>query len=207
MSHFIVYGLPRSRTHWLSHFLSYGDHQCRHEIAQYMRTADDLRAWLTQENTGTAETAAAPAWRLIHHYRPDIKAVVVRRPAVEVVASLLRIDLAGIGTYDAARLRKGMAYLDRCLDQIERLPSVLTVRFADLAQEETCARLFEHCLPYAHDHSWWSFMSGLNLQTNTRALMRYRFAHRAQIDRFKGELKAELRRLRRAGAFATACPS
>jgi len=201
MSHFVVYGLPRSRTNWLSHFLSYGDHKCYHEAAMFMRGVDDLRSWLAMENSGSAETAAAPAWRLIHHYRPDIRAVVVRRPVEEVVASLLAIDLSGVGAYDADKLRKGMVYLDRCLDQIERLPGVLSVRFADLANEETCARVFEHCLPHAHDHEWWAFMNRLNLQTDTRALLRYRFAHRAQIDRFKAELKAELRRLKRAGAF------
>ncbi len=201
MTHFVIYALPRSRTHWLSHFLTYGDHKCYHEAAMFMRGVDDLRAWLAQDSTGACETAAAPAWRLIHHYRPDIRAVVVRRPVDEVVASLLRLDLAGVGAYDAATLAKGIAYLDRCLDQIESQPGALAVRFADLATEKTCARIFEHCLPYAHDPSWWRFLSELNLQTNTRALLRYRFAHRPQIGRFKAALKAELRRLARAGAF------
>jgi hypothetical protein len=202
VSHFIVYGLPRSRTNWLSHFLSYGDHECRHEMAQYMRGVDDLKSWLSQENMGAAETAAAPGWRLIHHYRPDIRAVVVRRPVDEAMASLLRLDLGGIAAYDAERLRKGIAYLDRCLAQIERqVPDVLSVRFANLTREETCARLFEHVLPCRHDHRWWDYMQRLNLQVNSRALMRYRLAHRAQIDRFKAACWAELRRLKESGAF------
>lgn len=200
---FIVYCLPRSRSNWLSHFLSYGDCKAYHEQCMYMRSVDDMKSWLAQENTGACETAASPGWRLIHHYRPDIKVVVVRRPVEEVVGSMLKIDLSGIAAYDPEKLRRGMVYLDRCLDQIEQQPGVLSVTFADLAREETCAKVFEHCLPYRHDSEHWKFMSGLNLQVNMRALMRYRMAYRPQIDRLKAECWSEIRRLYNSGAFDT----
>lgn len=201
-SPFIVFALPRSRTSWLSHFLSIGDFKCYHEQCMYMRSVDDLKAWLAQDNTGAAETGAAPGWRLIKHFRPDIRTLVVRRPVDEVVASLLKIDLTGVGAYEETKLRKGMLYLDRCLDQIEQQPGTLSVKFADLANEETCARVFEHCLPYKHHHDWWAEMAALNLQINTRALLRYRFTHRAQIDAFKAECWSTLRGLREAGQIA-----
>lgn len=201
MTPFIIYGLPRSRTAWLSHFLSIGDFKCYHESTAYMRTIDDLKSWLAQDYTGTAETAAAPGWRLINHYRPDIKQVVIRRPMSQVVASLLNQDLSMIGSYEEESLRKGMAYVDGYLDQIAALPGVLSVPYADLANEETCARVFEHCLPYKMPHEWWREMSALNIQVNQRALLRYRFAYKRQIDAFKSACRADLKRLAKEGAF------
>lgn len=197
MTPFIVYALPRSRTFWLSHFLSAGDYKCGHEQAMFMRTVADVRSWLAQDFTGTAETGAAPGWRLIQHYRPGIKVLVVRRPASEVVESVLRLDLTGIGHYERPVLERGIAYLDRMLDQIEaEAANVLSVRFADLEREGVCARIFEHCLPYVHDPERWAFFASMNLQVNSRALMRYRFTHRPQIAAFKSACWRELRRLR-----------
>ena len=199
---FIVYGLPRSRTYWLSHFLSYGDTKCYHEACMYMRSIDDMRSFLSQDNTGAAETAAAPGWRLIHHYRPDIRAVVVRRPVEDVVKSLLAVDMSGVARYDVALAHKSMSYLDRYLDQIEaNVPGAVSVRFDDLADQETCRRVFEHCLPYRFDAAWWEAFAPINLQINSRAMMRYRFAHRPQIDAFKAQCWAELRKLAKSGAF------
>lgn len=199
---FIVYGLPRSRTFWLSHFLSYSDFQCYHEHCQFMRLIEDMKSALSMNNTGYSETAASPAWRLIQHYRPDIKTVVVRRPVEDVVNSLMNIDLTGVATFDPTLLVKSMCNLNRYLDQIEaNVPGALSVRYEDLKTEETCARVFEHCLPYRFDPSWWREFNAINLQVNHRALMRFRFAHRPQIDAFKLAAKNELRRLANAGAF------
>lgn len=197
---FLVMGLPRSRTHWLSHFLGYGDYKCGHEQAMYMRSVADLKSWLSQDWTGSSETAVSPGWRLIRHYRPDLKVLIVRRPVEEVVDSLMRIDLSGIATYGRDRVETGMRYLDRMLDQAEaEMGNVLTVRFHELENEETCASAFEHCLPYKFDNAWYEIFKPMNLQINTRALMRYRLAHRVQIDGFKSACRSELRRLREAG--------
>jgi len=99
-------------------------------------------------------------------------------------------------------VRKSMNNLNRYLDQIvANIPGVLEVGFDDLRGEEACKRVFERCLPYDHNHGWWEAFDRANLQINTRALMRYRFAHRPQIDAFKSACKAELRRLAKAGAF------
>lgn len=163
---YIVYALPRSRTYWLSHFLSYGDWHCGHDELRTMRSLDDVRAWLSQPNTGTVETSAAPWWRLA----ADVPAVVIRRPVEDVLESLMHVGIR----FDVDRLTAAMHKLDRKLDQIERrLPNVLSVQYADLASETTCARIFEHCLPYRHDALWWKRLSPLNLQINWLALVRY----------------------------------
>lgn len=166
---FVVCSLPRSRSAWLSQFLTYGDHYCGHEQLRYMRSLDDVQAWLNQPNTGTCETAAAPFWRLLKKYSPDVKIVTVRRPVDEVVDSLRRAGLQ----LDESVINK-MVKLDKKLDQLEaRMPNVLSVQFKDLEDENTCKTIFEYCLPYKHDHQWWSDTSARNVQINLPALHRY----------------------------------
>ena len=178
---FVIFALPRSRTAWLSRFLSYGDWFCGHEELRHVRSLDDVRAWFSQGQIGTAETAGAPWWRLLERFAPYSPVVVVRRPVDEVVESLTRIP--GL-TFDRAWLQTAMWRLDRKLDQIEaRLPGVLSVRYDDLANEATCARVFEHCLPYAHDAAHWSRLSPVNVQANMPALVKYMQAYRPALEK------------------------
>lgn len=175
---FIVYSLPRSRSFWLSRYLSYRDWHCGHDEIRHVRSMDDVRSWFSQPCTGTVETAGAPWWRLVSR---DVRTVVVRRPVAEVVGSLERQG------FSPEMMHHLMARLDHKLDQIEaRVPNVLSVRFADLAQEETCARVFEHCLPYEHDPKWWALMSPINLQDDLPAQVRYAVAYKPQMDKMAG---------------------
>lgn len=136
---------------------------------------DDVRAWFSQGAVGTVETAAAPFWRLLPS---GVRTVVVRRPVADVVASMARLGFA-----EAPSLAL-MRRLDQKLDQIERrVPDVMSVQFADLESEEGCSRVFEHCLPYQHDHGWWQTMAPLNLQINMVHLLRYFQAYRAPLEK------------------------
>lgn len=168
---YVIFALPRSRTAWLSHFLTYGDWTCGHEQLRHMRTLDDVKAWFSQPCTGTAETAGAKWWRLLDSHAPGVKVVTIRRPVGEVVDSLMALPGC---TFDRDLLTQGMIAFDRKLDQIEaRIPGVLSVRFDELADEATCAAIFEHCLPYAHDSARWAALAPINIQIDMRAAMRY----------------------------------
>jgi hypothetical protein len=172
-SPFIIYGMPRSRTFWLSRFLAYSDWDCGHDELRHARSLDDVATWFKRPNIGTVETAAAPFWRLIPS---GVRSLVVRRPVSDVIDSFKRI-----GFEVDERI---ISRLDAKLNQIEaRVPSVLSVQFADLGDEATCARMFEHCLPYQHDHAWWKMFAALNLQTNFANTVRYYNAYRPQLDK------------------------
>lgn len=178
---FFVLGLPRSRTAWLARFLTYREWSCGHEELRHVRNLDDVRSWFEQPCVGSAETGAAPFWRLFEKYAPNAPIVVVRRPVAEVVKSLLAIP--GV-LFATDYLEKIARKLDRKLDQIEgRLPNVLSVQFDDLRREDICARVFEHCLPYAHDHGHWKRLTKVNVQADMQALMRYVVAYRPQIEK------------------------
>lgn len=175
-----MYSLPRSRTFWLSQFLSASGWHCGHDELRHARAMEDITAWLKQPQTGSAETLAAPFWRLTQNLCPDIKTVVVRRPVVEVVESLMALGLP----FDRSILTRNMTKLDRKLDQIEdRVPGVLSVKFTDLADEATCARLFTHCLSLDHQPERWALFNAANLQTSMLATLRYANAYAPQLDR------------------------
>ena len=176
MPPFVVFALPRSRTAWLSQFLTYGDWACTHEELRHARTVEDLKAWAALPNLGTVETIAAPYWRTLRSLRPDARVVVVRRPVSEVVASLERFGLGG------PEMARGLDRLDAKLRQIAaRWPKALSVSFADLDDEATCRAIFEHCLPYAHDSARWREMAGMNIQCSLPHLIRYVRANLPQM--------------------------
>ena len=174
---FIVLGLPCSRTYWLSRFLSYRDWHCGHDELQHMRSLDDCRTWFTQPNVGTVETAAAPFWRL---FPKDAVVVTIRRPVDDSLASVMRI-FPGI---DTGAMRRTLEAVDRKLDQVEaRAANVMSVRFADLKNEWTCAAIFEKCLPYQHDPDWWAALDPTVISGNLAAQARYCQAYLPQLQK------------------------
>lgn len=179
MPPFVILSLPRSRSRWLSCFLSYGDWQCGHDEIRHFRALDDVKSWLAQPNTGSAETGAAPFWRLLLKYQPDARIITIRRPVTEVIHSL---QATGVPFDDT--LVPLIWRLDRKLDQIEhRVPNVRSFNYHDLQDEAVCAELFEHCLPYQHDPAWRRQLDAMNLQINLAHQMRYFHAHRPQLEK------------------------
>ena len=182
---FVIFALPRSRTAWLSKFLSYGDYICGHEELRHCRTLDDVRTWFKQPCIGSAETAAAPFWRTLGKIAPDAKILVVRRPIEDVVESLRRLPLQ----FDWDHTIRELKALDRKLDQIEARLDCLSVQFADMDREDTCARIFEHCLPYAHDHNHWQKWDWTNVQCDMPAIARYFAAYRPQLEKLASTVR------------------
>lgn len=191
-SPFLILALPRSRTFWLSRFLSHGGWTCGHDQARHVRGMDDVRSWLAQDYVGTVETAAAPWWKLAVRERPDLKIVVIRRNPEHVLESLMRIP--GV-TFDRDALVRTIRQLDRKLSRIERDHACLSLSFDDLNQEAACAKLFEHCLGEPHDHGWWKALAPLNLQINFPAIVRYQHAHQKQLARVKEVMNREVKAL------------
>jgi hypothetical protein len=177
---FIIYALPRSRTFWLSRFLSHGPTKCGHDELRHVRGMDDVKSLLDMPNYGSAETAAAPWWRLIHTMRPDLKVVIVRRPVADVVDSIMATGVA----FDRQKLVTAMTRLDAKLDQIgARVPGALEVGFEDLNNEAVCAQVFEHCTVRQLDPAWFAGMSPLRLTVDLEAQIRYYQAHLPQLER------------------------
>lgn len=182
---FIILALPRSRTFWLSKFLTYGDWYCGHDELRHVRTLADAQSWLTQPLTGTVETAAAPFWRLIPRHA---RVVIVRRPVDQVVQSMMASMPAGV--FDREGMMRLIVRQDKKLDQVARRLNCVQVGFEHLNSERVCRELFEYCLPYDFDAAWWRAVSAANFQINMPAFMRYIIAHKPQIDAAAYQAKA-----------------
>lgn len=138
-----------------------------------------MRSWLAQPLTGTIETAAAPFWRLIPE---GITLAIIRRPLDEVMASLWR----GGMQFDVVTMAKHLGAIDAKLRQLaHRRAGVLQTTFAELGTEAGCARLFEHCLPYRHDHAWWAHLDPINMQVSLPHAHGYFRAHAEQLERLR----------------------
>jgi hypothetical protein len=193
-----IFTLPRSRSAWLSVFLSFGNWACSHDASVRMRGMDDVQRFFSRPNAITVETGIAPGWRLLARRFPEMRMVVVRRSIEEVIASWSRAF--GDIPFDSDKMRRVVVYMDRMLDQIARQPGVRSVAFSDLSDQETCRALFEHCLPYRMPDQHFNALKDRNIQVSFRDIMTYRAAHHAEIDAFKRAARAELRQLVRAVA-------
>src|SRR5215467_14609889 len=157
--------MPRSRSAWLSRFLTYKEWACGHDELRHCRSLEDVTSWFAQPCIGSVETAAAPFWRLA----PPARYVTLRRPLDAVLASLRAAGLV----FEDRTMMAVLRHHECKLDQVEkRLPNVLRVTFDELANEAVCARVFEHCLPYPHDHDWWAAWAGINIQASLPLMMR-----------------------------------
>lgn len=176
---FLILGLPRSRTKWISEFLTYNDYYCGHDELTRVRQLEDVESWLIQENTGSVETGAAPFWRLALHLKSDLKLVTIRRDPLECAYSAVKAGL----TNDLDSTIRYFQYLDKKLDQIERRTKCRSYKYEDLEKEEICKDLFEYLLPYKHDSKRWSVLNSINIQINIPALKRYVNSYQLQISR------------------------
>lgn len=196
---FVVFALPRSRTAWLSHFLSYGGWSCGHDEVRRMRSLDDCRRWFSQPQVGSTETAIAPWWRLLREWHPELRAIVIRRSIDEVLESYRRCGIPG----DLDAHATALSRLDAKLAQISsRWPGTLEVSFDDLRNEAACGAVFEYALGLEHDRTWWNLLARMNIQISLGPLMKYCMTYRAQIDK----LAQQATHTSRAKLFAKRIP-
>lgn len=178
---FIVYSLPRSRSFWLSRFLSYNGYETGHDEIIRFRSYDDIVSWF-KLGMGSVETGASPFWRTAP---TNIKTITIRRNPDDVIQSLLKC-----GTFDIPKMEKTIRYLDKKLDQIEaRVPGVISYSYDDLKRESTCKAIFEHCLPFKHDHKRWQKLDRLNLQINLPHQMNYMMMYEPQLTKLAKQIK------------------
>jgi len=148
ISPFIIFALPRSRTAWLSRFLSYSTRRCGHDISiECQSMSDFLGAFGSGGIDGTVESGAVLGWRVIKQFLPRVRFVTVRRPIGEVYESL-----AKFGLYPTAG---ELETKDELLDVVETLPGTLRFDYHELSDGEVAKRLFTHCLQLAFDEQWW----------------------------------------------------
>ena len=197
---YMVFSAGRSRTMWLSAYLTYGICACHFEATAKVSNLSEVLTWLSIPGMGAAETLAAPAWPLLLTAAPTMKVLIVRRSLEEILDSLLAASKDRV-QLDLEGLRRMLSYIARALDRLALQPQALVVDFHELAREETCKAAFEHCLPYKHDHGWWNFMQAKNIQSDVIQLAALYQSREQQIKQLGRECRHMLFRLARSGHF------
>lgn len=178
---FIIYSLPRSRTYWLSRFLTYRDWHCGHDEVKHLRSMQDIADWFKQPKIGTVETGAAGFWRLAPS---NAQVVTIRRNPEEVIESLLRV----YPSFDRTILTTRIDKLDKKLDQIERrVPGVLRIDYQDL--DIRVQEIFEKCLNEPWDAAWFQEIKRFNLQIDFYREMKYFAAYSEQLAKLSSIVK------------------
>lgn len=145
---FVVFSLPRSRSKWLSTFLSTPGAECSHDAAISAASIDELCEIIRRG--GTVETGLTRAWRIIRDRIPNARFAVILRPINEVEESAARFGWKFPPGYLQAEYAR--------LHKIAAQPGTLTLGFHDLGNETTAARLYEYCthqlMPFGHHADW-----------------------------------------------------
>ena len=181
---FIVYSLPRSRSAWVSRFLSYGRKRCGHDLATQCATMKEFTTLFDGEYAGTAETGAIIGWRAIRRLLPAARIVVIRRPVQEVYDSLARFGLGSPALMNELIQRAAM------LDQISQLHGVKSFSFAQLNTLTACQELFECCLGIPLDWEWWEGLVSVNIQVDVAERIRFLTENRERIESLKREAQS-----------------
>ena len=193
---FIVHALPRSRTKWISAFLSYNEWKCGHEQAILLRSIHDMKNLFDIPYSGTVETASAHAWRIIQYHAPHVRHAVILRSVDEVMESMMRLDTQEF-SYNPHTLRPMLEYGNRMLHELAQQRGVLTLKASDLDTECGASLLFRHCLPHRFDPGWWKSLRDKNIQCDVPQYIRYYHTHKTDVEAFKSLLWREMRALRR----------
>lgn len=179
---FFVLGLPRSRTAWLSRYLSYWPRRCGHDLAITSGTVAGFVGNIGTRFDGTCETAGMLGWDAIKFHFPTANVAVVRRPLGQVMDSLARFGVHP----DKADMERRAALLDRVSDE----PGVMTVDYDLLGQKEVRKALFEHCLELPLDDNWDSIFANWNIQVDMPTRLADLAKYAPQTERLKTEAAA-----------------
>ena len=153
---FIVYSLSRSRSFWLSKFLTYGAHYCAHNLRLRAPSLDWLKGFLSVPNIGATDPGMIELWPMLSCEFPNHRQVVVHRPRAEIKASFDKLGFP----YGEPEHREVL------LQAIGSIPGVLNVTFEGLQEEEVCKSVFEFCLGVPFDRQHWLDLKDQNLQTD-----------------------------------------
>lgn len=155
MTPFIIYALPRSKTAWVSRFLTHGLWECRHDASATVGSLEEL-ARLLVPFSGICETGLAFAAPALRALVPGHKAVVIYRDVAQIKASLAQHGVELSEAFYTAELVR--------LSHIAALPGTLTTTFDKLNTEEGCRELFEYALGQPFDRAWWLSLKDKNIQ-------------------------------------------
>lgn len=158
---FFVTGLPRSRTAWLANALTTDFSFCRHEALLDGVTA--MVPWLSgAPRRGDSDSGLSLVWPMIRKSFPEAPLVIVKRDPMEVRTSAVKF----LGnSFNVSGVLEVIGRMEEGIKELEASEPHLSVRFEDVGNVGTGARIWEHLLPdLPFNAARWEFLNGLNVQ-------------------------------------------
>ena len=154
---FFVTGYPRSRTAWMSVFLTTKHSFCYHEILRFSETISDIKKIMNKRDEFYVGNSGSdfPLFMERISFEPT-PIVVIERNINDVKESLREV----FGQYDTHILES----IKDGLEVIKTLPKTIVVDYKDLDDEQTIKRVWKHCLPsIPFDKERWGMLKTLNI--------------------------------------------
>ena len=142
---FLIIGLPRSGTAWLSALLTCGSVFCQHEVSAFSKTVEDFVRSISSTGfnySGNSDSGAVFILDQIVREVPDIRVVYVHRNTADCIKSFNKVS--GIKRKVLESVFGEM--LERISD-FKKTHRVMTVEFSDLGSIHTARDIFAHVAP------------------------------------------------------------
>lgn len=159
----IILGMPRSRTAWLSAFLSTPDRPFLHEPSVHWHGLHDLRTFLSNADAAACDSGLTLFWRDILAFRPDVTLIVIHRSEQAVFASL--ID-AGI-PLPRDIIRRLRVLSDATAEASMR--AKFSADFDELKNPFSLRNLYRTAIGHECPDGWLQHWQDLRVQANWRA--------------------------------------
>lgn len=142
--HFIILGLPRSMTAWVSCFLTCGEVFCQHELAEKM-PIEEVFENIPQPFavSGICDSGLTAHWKKVVKSFPNARYVFLWRRIDHVEKSLE--NALGISEKTARRIALNVD--GHSQDFVDAMPKAEHFNFDELQTPEGATRLWEYCAP------------------------------------------------------------
>lgn len=140
---FLIFGMPRSMTAWMSCFLTCGPVFCQHELSGKLDSAKEIADNLKNQPfafSGLADPGALMIWRELTELLPDATIVFVKRNSADS-----RRALANVGGVDESQLLERYDMLSKRASDLLYIAEPKVLEFHDLRQEHWLRKLWEWC--------------------------------------------------------------
>lgn len=165
MTPFVVLSMPRSRSFWLSRFLSSPERPVGHDISRWFVSHAEIREFFASPGAGAVDTALGMIWDRLHIQ--GVNTVILHRDPDEVARSLAAIGMpVGITYAYASKLRAMRGF---------------HVEQADLDCQDGAEMVYRYCTGRKMPKGRWRKFIGRNLQRDVEAMRRDVMANLAGI--------------------------
>jgi len=143
---FFIVGLPRTRSSWMSNFLTYKTSFCFHEAIRLCRNIDDMALLFDsvgEPNVGDADCRIIEFQADFRRMFPHAKWVYIKRDIKDVIHSLeKRFEFE-----ESYRDTDFCKNLQAKYEVFEKEYKPLTFNYDELDKIEVCEKIWDYCIP------------------------------------------------------------